>query len=115
LVMVAAGGVDIDIWDDRAFLLPPVTRQDAARALRSLRIWPLLKGHRGRPAADLDGIECLMVSLGQLAVDVSEIAELDLNPVMVGPEHASVVDAKVRVASGPAMDAGIPRRLRATW
>jgi acyl-CoA synthetase (NDP forming) len=114
LVMVAAGGVDIDVWDDRAFLLPPVTRQDAARGLRSLRIWPLLKGHRGRPAADLDGIESLIVSLGQLALDVPEIAELDLNPVLVGPEHASVVDAKVRVTAGRPIDAGIPRRLRVT-
>jgi acyl-CoA synthetase (NDP forming) len=112
LVMVAAGGVDIDVWDDRVFLLPPVSRQDAARALRALRIWPVLRGHRGRPAADLDGIERRLTSLGRLALDVPQIAELDLNPVLVGHDHASVVDAKVRLDATPPVDAGVPRRLR---
>jgi acyl-CoA synthetase (NDP forming)/GNAT superfamily N-acetyltransferase len=115
LVMVAAGGVDIDVWDDRVFLLAPVTELDAARALRSLRIWPLLAGHRGRPAADITGLEQRLVALGQLAVDAPQIAELDLNPVMVGSSgHVSVVDAKVRLAAQAMTDAGIPRRLRST-
>ncbi|MGI8522849.1 MAG: acetate--CoA ligase family protein [Nocardioides sp.] len=112
LVMVAAGGVDIDVWDDRAFLLPPVSEPDAARALRALRIWPLLAGHRGRPPADVAGLERRLVSLAQLGTDVPQVAELGLNPVMVGADHVSVVDAKVRVSTAPALDAGIPRRLR---
>lgn len=51
LVMVAAGGVATDVWDDRAFLVPPVARSDAQRAVRSLRVWQLVDGFRVRPEA----------------------------------------------------------------
>jgi acyl-CoA synthetase (NDP forming)/GNAT superfamily N-acetyltransferase len=112
MVMVATGGVDIDVWDDRVFLLAPVSARDAARAVHALRIRPLLEGHRGRPPADIAGLERCLVALGRLAVDVPEIAELDLNPVLVGPDHVSVVDAKVRLATATMSDAGVPRRLR---
>ena len=84
LVMVAAGGVATDVWDDRAFLVPPLSRADASRALRSLRIWPLLEGFRGSAPADVAGLERLVLSVGRLAADVPELAELDLNPVLVG-------------------------------
>jgi acyl-CoA synthetase (NDP forming) len=110
--MVAAGGVNTDVWDDRVFLLPPIGTRDAARAVRSLRIAALLAGHRGAAAADVDALVALVVQLGCLAEEVPEIAELDLNPVLVGPAGCTVVDAKVRVAPGPVLDAGVPRRLR---
>jgi acyl-CoA synthetase (NDP forming)/GNAT superfamily N-acetyltransferase len=112
LVMVAAGGVAVDVWRDRTFLLPPVSRNDALRAVRSLRIWPLLEGYRGSPPADVDGLVDLLVELGALAEDVPQIADVDLNPVMVGPESCSVVDVKVRLDRSAVPDPGIPRRLR---
>jgi hypothetical protein len=112
LVMVAAGGVATDLWDDRVFLLPPVTSRDAARALRSLRIWPLLDGYRGAPTVDAAALEQLLVSVGQLAEDVPQVAELDLNPVIAGPQGCVLVDVKVRLSSWAGPDAGIPRRLR---
>lgn len=111
MVMIAAGGVDIDVWDDRVFLLAPVSAQDAARAVQTLRIHPLLTGHRGRAPADVAGLERCLVELGRLAVDVPEVAELDLNPVLVGADRVCVVDAKVRLAAPVAGDAGVPRRL----
>ena len=52
MVMVAAGGTAAEVWDDRSLLLAPVSAQDAARALRSLRIWPLLSGYRGSEPVD---------------------------------------------------------------
>lgn len=112
LVMVAAGGVATDVWDDRTFLLPPVSPRDAARVIRSLRIWPLLEGYRGTEPGDVAALEALVVSLGQLALDVPEVAELDLNPVVVGPAGAVLVDVKVRLAGSERTDAGVPRRLR---
>jgi hypothetical protein len=112
MVMVAAGGVATDLWNDRAFLVPPVSRADATRALRSLRIWPLLEGYRGSHRGDVDALAGLVVSLGALATDVPQVAELDLNPVVVTPEGCVLVDIKVRVASGLPVNAGIPRQLR---
>ena len=55
LVMVASGGVATDVWDDRAFLVPPVSSAEATRAIGSLRISRLLAGFRGAPAGDLAG------------------------------------------------------------
>jgi len=112
MVMVAAGGVATGILDDRAFLLPPFTRRDAARAIRSLRIWPLLEGFRGSPRTDTDALEELVVALGTLATDVPEVAEVDLNPVMCAASGTALIDVKIRLAESEPLDAGIPRRLR---
>ena len=112
MVMVAAGGVATDLWNDRAFLVPPISRADATRALRSLRIWPLLEGYRGSHRGDVEALAGLVVSLGALATDVPQVAELDLNPVVVTPQGCVLVDIKVRVASGLPVNAGIPRQLR---
>lgn len=113
LVMVAAGGVATGILDDRTFLLPPFTKRDAARAIRSLRIWPLLDGYRGSEPIDTGDLEQMVVALGELAIDVPQIAELDLNPVMCTPTGTVLVDVKVRVAAATGNHAGSPRQLRA--
>ncbi len=97
LVMVGAGGVETEVWADRTFLLPPVTDLDAARALRSLRIWPLLEGHRGTPPADHGAVERIVQAVARMMQDVPEVCEIDLNPVTAHPEGASCVDVKVRV------------------
>jgi len=112
LVMVAAGGVATDVWDDRAFLMPPLAHADAARAVRSLRVWPLLDGFRGAPPADVPGLEGMLEALGRLAVDLPDVAELDLNPVLVGPDGCVVVDARVRLARPVGPDGAGPRQLR---
>ena len=112
LVMVAAGGVATDVWDDRVFLLPPVSLSDAKRAVRGLRLWPLLQGFRGAPASDVSGLERLIVDLGRLAVDVPEVAELDLNPVMVAAHGCSLVDVRLRLSTTDDRGPGSPRQLR---
>ncbi len=112
LVMVAAGGVATEVWDDRVFLMPPVTSTDAARVVRGLRIWPLLEGYRGAEGADVTALEQLVVDVGRLAAEVPEIAELDLNPVMVGATGCELVDAKLRLAAVEGPGDGGPRQLR---
>jgi acyl-CoA synthetase (NDP forming) len=112
LVMVAAGGVATELWHDRVFLVPPVSRREAARAVRALRIWPLLHGYRGGPVADVASLEEALVRVGRFADDVPHVAELDVNPVLVGTDGCRLVDVKVRLGPCPALDAGIPRRLR---
>lgn len=111
LVMVAAGGVTTNLLDDRAFAVPPLTRQDAARALRSLRIWPTLDGYRGAELVDVSALEDLLVDLGQVARDLPEVVELDLNPVVVTPQGVSLLDVKVRVAAGDDPAGSLPRQL----
>ncbi len=112
MVMVAAGGTAGEVWNDRSLLLTPVTAQDAARALRSLRIWPLLSGYRGSEPVDEQSLIDLIVTLGRLAVDVPELAEADLNPVVATPQGAVLVGVQIRLDRPVAVDAGVPRRLR---
>ncbi|QBR93879.1 bifunctional GNAT family N-acetyltransferase/acetate--CoA ligase family protein [Nocardioides euryhalodurans] len=112
LVMVAAGGITTDVLDDRVFLMPPVAPRDAVRALRSLRLGPVLAGYRGRPAVDTTALERLVVSLGHLAVEVPEVAELDLNPVLARPDGVSLVDVKARLVAVPGADTSGLRQLR---
>ncbi|MBG6096989.1 bifunctional acetate--CoA ligase family protein/GNAT family N-acetyltransferase [Nocardioides luteus] len=112
LVMVGYGGVYTELIEDRSFLLTPLCRADAAAAIADLRTAPLLTGYRGAPAADAAAVEHLLVCLGRLADDLPEVAEIDLNPVIVHERGVSVVDAKVRLH--PAAQAPDPdlRRLR---
>jgi acyl-CoA synthetase (NDP forming)/GNAT superfamily N-acetyltransferase len=112
LVMAGLGGVHTDLLGDRAFRLVPMTDLDAGRMWRSLRGAPLLTGYRGAPAVDTDALEDLLLRLGRLAEDHPEVAELDLNPVLLGPDGAVVVDAKLRLEpAGPEPDPTL-RRLR---
>jgi acyl-CoA synthetase (NDP forming)/GNAT superfamily N-acetyltransferase len=113
LVMVATGGVATDVWDDRAFLLPPVSAAEARRAVSSLRAARLLDGFRGAPPGDVDGVVGLVTSLARLATEVPEVAELDLNPVVVSADGCFVVDVAVRVAPPVGPDGSAPRQLRA--
>jgi len=93
-------------------LLPPFTQSDAVRAIRSLRTWPMLEGYRGAARTDTDRLERVLVALGELSVDVPEVAELDFNPVMCTPTDVVLVDVKVRLAEASPVNAGIPRQLR---
>jgi hypothetical protein len=101
LVMVAAGGTGVDLWNDRVFLLPPINDLEVGRALRQLRVWPLLEGYRGQAGADVEGLLRLIGGVGSLAVDLPELAELDLNPVIVTADGVACVDAKMRLAAQP--------------
>ncbi|MEO5851038.1 MAG: GNAT family N-acetyltransferase [Nocardioides sp.] len=112
LVRVAAGGGASEGWDDEVLLLPPVGPTDAARAVRALRLWPQLLGNLGLAAVDVSGLESLVVSVGQLAVDVPHVAALTLDPVVLTTVGLHCVDVKARLVAPPPLDAGIPRRLR---
>ena len=90
LVVVAAGGVLVEVLGDRAVGLPPVDEDGARRMLDRLAVRPLLDGHRGTPAADLTSALAAVTSLSQLAVELGDlIAALDVNPLIAGPEARS--------------------------
>jgi acyl-CoA synthetase (NDP forming) len=96
LVMVAAGGVLVELVADRAVALPPVDRETALEMIGRLKVSALLDGFRGAPPGDVDALAAAVVALGQLVVELgSHLAGLDLNPVIVGPHSAYVVDALV--------------------
>jgi acyl-CoA synthetase (NDP forming) len=107
LIAFGLGGIHVEILGDVRFRVAPLTDRDADELIHGIRGLPLLFGYRGHPPADLDALRELLLRVSRLAIDVPEIAELDLNPVMaMSPGAGSrIVDAriKVRAAASPAM------------
>ncbi|BCJ34031.1 GNAT family N-acetyltransferase [Actinocatenispora thailandica] len=99
VVLLGAGGTLTELIDDRTVHLLPLTDRDAAGMWRGLRIAPALRGERGHPPVDTSAVEQLLLRLGRLAVDLPEIAELDLNPVIAGPGGVTPVDVRMRLAA----------------
>ena len=69
-------------------------------ALRSLRVWPLLAGYRGRPPGAVEAVVEAVDALGVLVRDDPSIVEVEINPLMVTPRTAVAVDALMVVADG---------------
>jgi acyl-CoA synthetase (NDP forming)/GNAT superfamily N-acetyltransferase len=104
LVVFGLGGVATDVLGDRSARLTPLTDTDAAALIRSVRVAPLLLGHRGTPPADLAALQDILLRVSRLADDLPQVAELDLNPVIARPDGAHVVDARVRLLPAQAAD-----------
>lgn len=100
LVTVGVGGVFVELLNDVACRLHPLSRNDAVEMLRSLRMSPMLTGFRHQPPADVVALQEILLRVSQLLEIVPEIAELDLNPVKALPpgRGVRVVDARVRIA-----------------
>jgi acetate---CoA ligase (ADP-forming) len=96
LLVVAAGGTLVELVAERAVALPPIDRETAREMVRGLRVARLLDGYRGSAPADVEGLLDALTGLGQLAVELGDhLRAVDLNPVVVGPTSALVVDALI--------------------
>jgi len=100
LVLVAAGGVLIELLHDRALAFPPLDEAGARRLVDRLQMRPLLDGVRGAPAGDVASLAHAVSRLSVLAADLGDLlAELDVNPMIVSPDGCVAVDALVVPAS----------------
>ncbi len=99
LVAFGSGGYLVELLDDVVFRVLPLTDRDASEMIRSTRTYHLLKGYRGSPEADIGAVERLLLQLGALAETIPQIAEVDLNPVIVHPkgEGITLIDARIRL------------------
>ena len=86
VVVFGLGGVAADVLDDRVARLAPLTTADADDLIHSIRAAPLLLGHGGQPAADIGALHDILLRVSRLADDLPQVAELDLNPVIVRPD-----------------------------
>jgi acyl-CoA synthetase (NDP forming) len=90
------GGVTAEVLADTVTLVLPVTEGEVLAAMKSLRLWPLLDGYRGRPRADMAAVAEIAVRLGALMLADASLEEIEINPVMVRATGAVAVDALVR-------------------
>jgi acyl-CoA synthetase (NDP forming) len=98
-----AGGTATELLRDVAVRITPITKGEADRMVRSLKTFPLLDGYRGARHADVAALEDVLMRVSALVEAHPEIAEMDLNPLIVHSEGAVVVDARIR------LEPGVPR------
>ncbi|HVM40604.1 MAG TPA: acetate--CoA ligase family protein, partial [Acidimicrobiia bacterium] len=95
-VMFGLGGVFVEVLKDVTFRVPPFDKAEARRMIEELKGFPMLTGARGREKANLNAITDVIMKVQRLAVDHADtIAELDINPLVVGRKGAVALDALV--------------------
>ncbi|HYA00138.1 MAG TPA: GNAT family N-acetyltransferase [Candidatus Binatia bacterium] len=97
LVVFGPGGIAAELSGDEAFRAAPLTDRDIQELIHEPRSSRLLFGYRGRPVCDTQALASIVQRISALVVAVPEITEMELDPVVVNPSGAVVVDVKVRV------------------
>ena len=93
VVIVSAGGVLIELLNDKVAALAPFNSELAKDLLNEMSVSRLLSGYRGRPAADTDGLALQLARFSRMvALLGNAISEIDINPVTCGPDGAFAVD-----------------------
>jgi acetyltransferase len=107
LVAFGQGGTAVEIVHDSSLELPPLNALLARRLIARTRVWALLQGYRGKPAANIEAVVDVLIRLGQLATDHPEIREVDINPLLADAAGAVALDARLRIE--PARRGGAAR------
>jgi acetyl coenzyme A synthetase (ADP forming)-like protein len=97
MVMVGFGGIYVEVLQDTAVRLCPIAPSDALEMLGELRMAPLLRGVRGEAPADLSALAEVTCRFAQLAVELPDLVEVEVNPLVAGPRGAIAVDARGRL------------------
>ncbi len=97
IVIAGLGGIFLEIFKDTAIRLAPVTKNEAMDMLKNLKAYPVLQGARGKMKADIDAFADIICRVSQLLATATDIAEIDLNPVIVHEvgTGVSIVDSRV--------------------
>jgi acetyltransferase len=102
LLMFGLGGIYVEVLKDVSFRVAPIARADADEMVRGIRSFPLLRGVRGESPADLAALAGVLLALGSLAHDFPDLAEADINPLLVRPRGQGAMAVDARIALTPA-------------
>ncbi len=110
LMMFGLGGTLVELLKDVSFRLAPMWKISAERMIREIKAFKVLDGYRGTPKSDLDSVVDVLLRMSAMVVNHPEIAECDINPLIVHPEGkgSSVADSRVmlRKPGAPACGCG---------
>jgi acetate---CoA ligase (ADP-forming) len=101
VIVCGMGGIYVEVFRDVTFRLAPVRPLAARHMIESVKAFPVLHGIRGEASGDLAALAESIERVSQLAVELPEVVELDLNPLIVRPEGEGVVAVDARVVLGP--------------
>jgi len=105
VILFGQGGTAVEVLRDQSLALPPLNMPLARRMIEATRVSGLLAGYRGQPAADVDAVALSLIELSQLVADRPEIAEIDINPLLAGPDGVVALDTRLKVNEPPEGDA----------
>ncbi len=100
IVLFGHGGTAVEVVRDKAVGLPPLNMHLAREIMSRTRIYNQLRGHSRAEAVDLDAIALTLIRAAQLVVDIPEVAELDINPLLADTFGVMALDARIRVKHG---------------
>lgn len=101
VVVFGRGGTAVEVIDDRALSLPPLDLTLARDLIGRTRVARRLEAYRDVPAADLSAIALTLVKIAQLAADLPQVRELDINPLLADETGVLALDARVRIGRAP--------------
>ncbi len=98
-LLFGQGGTAVEVVKDQALALPPLNMRLAHEVITHTRIYDLLRGYRGSPSANLDAIAMTLIKVSQLMIDLPEIKEIDINPLLADEHGVVALDARMKVAA----------------
>jgi acetyltransferase len=109
VLLFGSGGQLVEVYQDSALALPPLTTTLARRMMERTRIVEALKGVRGRAPVDLGAVERLLVRFSRLVVEQPLVRELDINPLLASPDRLIALDARVVLHDPGIEEEDLPR------
>jgi acetyltransferase len=109
VILFGLGGQLVEVFQDRALALPPLTTTLARRMMERTKIYKALKGVRGRKPVDLAELEQMLVRFSHLVVEQRWIKEVDINPMLASPERIVALDARVVIHDPSLSEENLPR------
>jgi acetyltransferase len=110
LLMIGAGGTAVEVLNDKQLALPPIDHAEALCLIEKTAIARRLKGFRNVPKADIEALANVLDALSAMTIDLPEIMELDINPLLVDPSGVVAVDGRARISLEPQVDSRLSIR-----
>jgi len=99
VILFGEGGTAVEVIGDTALELPPLDLKLASRLINKTRVSKRLKGYRDHPASDLKTLQLTLLKISQLTIDLAEIVEIDINPLLADSKGVVALDARMRLKS----------------
>jgi acetyltransferase len=97
VVVFGSGGTELELLSDKAVCLPPLNHLLVDDMIGRTRAARRLAGYRGKPAADVESVRDVLLRVSEMACELPSIKELDINPLIAGPDGVIAADARIVV------------------
>ncbi|KUK18131.1 MAG: Acetyl-CoA synthetase [Thermococcus sibiricus] len=94
-IMFGLGGIFVEILKDVSFRVAPISKDEALEMIKEIKAYPILAGARGEKPVNTEALAEIIMKVGELALELPEVKELDINPVFAYEDSAVAVDARI--------------------